>query len=413
MNCNKGSMCEDVVREHSAFRWMLCGVTLGVMLLSASANARPWKTYTFKEKDSLSTIAAFYGVDVADLRKANRIGKRDVLWAGRILRIPAVLSDVPNRIHVIRPGDTLNAISKKHDVSVHALTLANRLDDFPLLYPGRELIIPLEDGNHNPVFKPEWTSARIRSVFLDDDHVTQVVHRKQTIWTIANAYKKIVQYLAKTSSSHLDEAIFQAKSPTVISGYKTTTSAPAGVTTYLPVHFIRLRNNQQITLSLLNKNGKVDKESRRLLSILAGRDGQRTPRKLFHPDLIRVIQLIADQFPGKSIQVISGYRPKNRRDKRGRKRNTESYHSLGRAIDFRVVGVSPREVYRFIKQLPNVGAGFYPKARFVHVDVRKEKTLWVDDSRAGEPSHVRKIIVFKQRKDSDRYMRIVKRPTNG
>jgi uncharacterized protein YcbK (DUF882 family) len=263
------------------------------------------------------------------------------------------------------------------------------------------------------VFKPEWTLARVRKACADGDDVTQVDHLKQTIWTIANAYEKIVQYVAETSSSYLDEAIFQAKSTKVIPNDKTTTPVPAGMTFHLPVHFIRLRNNQQITLSLLDKNGNVDKESLRLLSILAGRDGQRTPRKLFHPDLIRAIQFMADQFPGKSIQVISGFRPKNRRDKRGRKRNTESYHSLGRAMDFRVVGVSSREVYQLVKQLPNVGVGFYPEAKFVHMDVRDEKTLWVDDSRAGEPSHVRKIIVFKQRKNSDQYMKIVKRPNNG
>jgi uncharacterized protein YcbK (DUF882 family) len=96
-----------------------------------------------------------------------------------------------------------------------------------------------------------------------------------------------------------------------------------------------------------------------------------------------MLQRVAERFPGHSIDIISGYRPR----KRGHKL---SMHNLGRALDFRVRGVANRELYKFINGLPHVGAGYYPNSVFVHMDVRDRKTRWTDYAGPGEAARYTK-----------------------
>lgn len=96
---------------------------------------------------------------------------------------------------------------------------------------------------------------------------------------------------------------------------------------------------------------------------------------LVHAGLIERLQKVADHFKGRTIEVISGHRPDARESSR---------HHHGRALDFRVEGVS-REVLRdFIRKLDETGVGYYPNSYFVHMDVRDAKGYWVDRSGPGE-----------------------------
>ena len=108
--------------------------------------------------------------------------------------------------------------------------------------------------------------------------------------------------------------------------------------------------------------------------------GEWLPRvKLLHPRLIWAVQKIAEAFPNRSIFIMSGYR----RDPHG------SYHQQGRALDLFVTGVDNADLFRFCHTLNDVGCGFYPNNKFVHVDVRPfgtHRVAWVDVSEPGAPS---------------------------
>jgi hypothetical protein len=108
--------------------------------------------------------------------------------------------------------------------------------------------------------------------------------------------------------------------------------------------------------------------------------GEWLPRvKLLHPRVIWAVQKIAEAFPGRSIFIMSGYR----RDAHG------SYHQKGRALDLYVTGIDNADLFRFCRTLNDVGCGFYPNNKFVHVDVRPfgtHRVAWVDVSAPGEPS---------------------------
>jgi hypothetical protein len=97
--------------------------------------------------------------------------------------------------------------------------------------------------------------------------------------------------------------------------------------------------------------------------------------------LLERMELAVDHFrkAGERAHVVlvSGYRP----------RSTGSYHSTGRAADFRIEGVSNEALVAFCKTLPDTGCGYYPNSLFVHMDVREPgagHVSWIDASRPGE-----------------------------
>ena len=101
-------------------------------------------------------------------------------------------------------------------------------------------------------------------------------------------------------------------------------------------------------------------------------------RRAIHPRLLRALAHIQRQFDNRRIEMISGFRtPKEGKD-------LNSYHQVGRAADIRIIGVSKKKLFKFCRTLPKMGCGYYPKTRFVHIDVRGESGVWVDLSGPGE-----------------------------
>jgi uncharacterized protein YcbK (DUF882 family) len=99
-----------------------------------------------------------------------------------------------------------------------------------------------------------------------------------------------------------------------------------------------------------------------------------------HPRLLSLIHAVAAAYPGRSLIVHSGYRHPDVSHHAKR-----SNHTRGRAIDFRVQGVSNRELFERLRHsFAKVGVGYYPNSAFVHLDVREDETLWVDYAGPGE-----------------------------
>ncbi len=101
--------------------------------------------------------------------------------------------------------------------------------------------------------------------------------------------------------------------------------------------------------------------------------------KMLHPRLVWALERIASAFPGRPIYIVSGYR-------RG---SHASYHTQGRALDLSVWHTSNEEVLAVCRKLKDVGCGYYPYNKFIHLDVRGANTghtLWIDASQPGESS---------------------------
>jgi hypothetical protein len=99
--------------------------------------------------------------------------------------------------------------------------------------------------------------------------------------------------------------------------------------------------------------------------------------RLLHPGLIERLQRVAEHFPDRTFEIVSGHRPDAR---------VTSRHHHARALDFRVQGVSRERLRDFLRTFPKTGVGYYPNSTFVHMDVRDDKGYWVDRSGPGEPA---------------------------
>jgi hypothetical protein len=142
-------------------------------------------------------------------------------------------------------------------------------------------------------------------------------------------------------------------------------------------------------LSVLARPHGTDTPSEQALRAYARRVGRRPRRGVTPADpayvvegvirleagLVPRVARIATHFAGRTIELISGWRPNERLGSR---------HHYGRALDLRVRGVA-REVLRdFARSFEETGVGYYPNSVFVHVDVRDRRAYWVDRSGQGE-----------------------------
>jgi hypothetical protein len=98
------------------------------------------------------------------------------------------------------------------------------------------------------------------------------------------------------------------------------------------------------------------------------------------PRLIVLIGVVSDHFGGRPVEIVSGYRPYT-----PTQYTPHSNHNYGKALDFRISGISDASLYDFCLTLRKVGCGYYPNSTFVHLDVRDSSAHWVDRSRPGEP----------------------------
>jgi membrane-bound lytic murein transglycosylase D len=135
--------------------------------------------YIVQPGDTLSEIANEYSSSVLELRRMNKLRKGSVLRVGMRLKVPKdeALPATPdggatdeirggassgtartarasgagdrvvaseNKVHVVRPGENLTTIARRHGVSVKAIREANRLKNGSVLRVGARIVIPVE-----------------------------------------------------------------------------------------------------------------------------------------------------------------------------------------------------------------------------------------------------------------------------
>lgn len=97
--------------------------------------------------DSLSKIAARYGVPVATLKAANGLTGSDRILAGARLRLGGTPAPTPGAIstggaHVVRAGDTLGALAARFGTTTSALAEANGIANPNRLRIGDRIEVP-------------------------------------------------------------------------------------------------------------------------------------------------------------------------------------------------------------------------------------------------------------------------------
>jgi LysM repeat protein len=109
------------------------------------AHPRGSRTYRVRWGDTLTGIGARFGIGVDRLARANGLSRHGVLLAGSTLRLPAGgathTAGFRGRYRV-RPGDTLSGIAARFGVGLHHLARANGLRVHGILIAGITLRVP-------------------------------------------------------------------------------------------------------------------------------------------------------------------------------------------------------------------------------------------------------------------------------
>ncbi len=120
-----------------------------LLLPSATAGAAPAVVHVVRPGETLSGIAARYGTTSRALAAANGITNPNLVVAGARLGIPGAAAPAaapapapPVATHVVLPGETLSGIAARYGVTTSALAAANAITNVNRVYAGQQLALP-------------------------------------------------------------------------------------------------------------------------------------------------------------------------------------------------------------------------------------------------------------------------------
>ena len=304
------------------------------------------------------------------------------------------------RVHVVHDGQRLGSIAKRYNVTVDALCTANGISRTDTIRPGQKLVIPVpgdKDGSQTRrAAAPGAAESRSRagggksstterasdSSRKDALPAAERVHRVesgQRLGSIAKRYNVTLEALCEANRLRKTDTLKPGQT-LVIPPSDTPVSVKLGVPAearakrsgrrgYVELYTYTARWRGQVT----DSKGRVLGAAITGISRLLGATGNK-PR--LDPRLIRLLAEVSDQFGGRPIRIVSGYRTNSYYD--------DSRHRLSRAVDFSIPGVSNETIRDYLRRFERVGVGYYPNSSFVHLDVRDTSAYWVDYAGPGE-----------------------------
>jgi LysM repeat protein len=128
-------------------RFLVCAAIVFLLLsvVGLSPAYAEGGRYTVRPGDTLTGIAARYGVTVSQLAAANGLSRNAWVYVGQRLILPGQTTAPPassTGTYVVRRGDTLTGIAARHGVSLSRLASANGLSVNAWVYIGQRLSIP-------------------------------------------------------------------------------------------------------------------------------------------------------------------------------------------------------------------------------------------------------------------------------
>jgi uncharacterized protein YcbK (DUF882 family) len=140
--------------------------------------------------------------------------------------------------------------------------------------------------------------------------------------------------------------------------------------------WLRAENlNEEVRVNIYKPDGSFDDAALAQLDELF-RCRETGAVRAVRAELYEQLSRFFDRFEGKRIDLVSGFRSKER---------DSSRHFHASAMDIRIKGISIKEMYRFAESLDGggMGIGIYPVSGFVHVDFRapgEPSYRWTDTS---------------------------------
>ena len=179
---------------------------------------------TVKPGDTLSDIAARYGISVGALMRMNGIRNADHVEVGQRLQVPGPRLVAGSGRHKVQSGDTLSVIALRYRVSERDLIALNNLPSADHVELGDTLKLPSNAVLPKPKAK---TVAKAKPVPIkaDPKASAHTVARGQTLTQIAKAYQvPVASLIALNSIANPDKVEVGTK--LMLRGTATPTPAP-------------------------------------------------------------------------------------------------------------------------------------------------------------------------------------------
>ena len=120
-------------------------------------------TYTVKSGDSLTSIAARFGMTVAQLQSLNGITDANKLQIGQVLKVNGSSGTVPKTTnYTVKSGDSLTAIASRFGMTVAQLQSLNGITDPNKLKIGQVLKVYDNGG----AATPKTTNYTVNILFM-------------------------------------------------------------------------------------------------------------------------------------------------------------------------------------------------------------------------------------------------------
>lgn len=138
-------------------------------------------TYTVKAGDTVSAIAARFGLRTADVLALNKLSWSSIIYPGQVLKLKGTASapapakpstSAASGSHTVKGGETVSAIARKYGLATTTVLKANKLGWSSIIYPGQKLVIPgaavpaasvTPAAPSTPAAKPASSSYTVRS----------------------------------------------------------------------------------------------------------------------------------------------------------------------------------------------------------------------------------------------------------
>ncbi|WP_341482018.1 LysM peptidoglycan-binding domain-containing protein [Arthrobacter zhangbolii] len=107
-------------------------------------------THRIAAGDTVTSIAARYGLSVSEVLRVNNLQPTSLIFAGKELRLTgtAAAPAVPEKkaapasgTYKVVSGDTLSAIAARHGVALSSILAANNLTLTSVIYPGQSIVV--------------------------------------------------------------------------------------------------------------------------------------------------------------------------------------------------------------------------------------------------------------------------------
>jgi LysM repeat protein len=194
----------------------------------------PPSTYRVQGGDTISGIAGRFGLSTASVLALNGLGWKSVIFPGQALKLTNAVSSAPaaatpasagaTQRYTIASGDTVSSIAAKFGVSTQAILSANGLGWSSVIYSGRTLTIP--GGSAAPAAIVNAVSVTPVASAPSTSGATYTIKSGDTISAIASSFGVSVQSLLSANSLSLSSIIFSGRTLTIPSAAAAATSAP-------------------------------------------------------------------------------------------------------------------------------------------------------------------------------------------